>query len=30
MSDMVFGGGSEMMRDGDKDSVWHLMEQGLA
>ncbi|TBU46359.1 high nitrogen upregulated cytochrome P450 monooxygenase 2 [Dichomitus squalens] len=30
MSDMAFGGGSEQMRDGDKDSVWALMEQGLA
>ena len=30
MSDMAFGGGSEQMRDGDQDSVWRLMEQGLA
>ena len=30
MSDMAFGGGSEQMRDGDQDSVWALMEQGLA
>ncbi|KAI1789656.1 high nitrogen upregulated cytochrome P450 monooxygenase 2 [Ganoderma leucocontextum] len=30
MNDMAFGGGSEQMRDGDQDSVWALMEQGLA
>ena len=30
MSDMAFGGGSEQMRDGDKDSIWNTMEQGLA
>ena len=24
-----FGGGSEMLRDGDKDSTWHLLESGL-
>ncbi|KAH9922831.1 high nitrogen upregulated cytochrome P450 monooxygenase 2 [Epithele typhae] len=30
MSDMAFGGGSEQMRDGDKDSIWAIMEQGLA
>ncbi|OBZ71224.1 hypothetical protein A0H81_08431 [Grifola frondosa] len=29
MSDMAFNGGSEMMREGDKDSVWHLIEDGL-
>ncbi|KAH7913197.1 cytochrome P450 [Hygrophoropsis aurantiaca] len=29
MSDMAFGGGSEMLRDGDKDDTWHLLESGL-
>lgn len=29
MSDMAFGGGSEMLRDGDKDNTWHLLESGL-
>ncbi|KAF9237655.1 cytochrome P450 [Melanogaster broomeanus] len=29
MSDMAFGGGSEMVRDGDKDDTWHLLESGL-
>ncbi|KAG2110892.1 cytochrome P450 [Suillus discolor] len=29
MSDMAFGGGSEMLRDGDKDNTWHLLENGL-
>jgi cytochrome P450 len=29
MSDMAFGGGSEMVRDGDKDATWHLLESGL-
>jgi len=29
MSDMAFSGGSEMMRDGDKDDIWHLLESGL-
>ncbi|OBZ68837.1 hypothetical protein A0H81_11384 [Grifola frondosa] len=29
MSDMAFGGGSEMMRDGDGDSIWHLLETGM-
>jgi hypothetical protein len=24
-----FGGGSEMLRDGDKDNTWHLLESGL-
>lgn len=23
-----FGGGSEMMRDGDVDGLWHLLEAG--
>ncbi|KAI5982762.1 cytochrome P450 [Pisolithus marmoratus] len=29
MSDMAFGGGSDMLRDGDKDNTWHLLESGL-
>jgi hypothetical protein len=29
MSDMAFGGGSHMLRDGDKDNTWHLLESGL-
>ncbi|KAF8442381.1 cytochrome P450 [Boletus edulis BED1] len=29
MSDMAFGGGSNMLRDGDKDNTWHLLESGL-
>ncbi|KAJ7865599.1 cytochrome P450 [Mycena olivaceomarginata] len=29
MGDMVFGGGFELMRDGDKDGLWHKMERGL-
>ncbi|KAL1951367.1 hypothetical protein VTO73DRAFT_516 [Trametes versicolor] len=29
MSDMAFGGGSEMMRNGDEGSVWPLLEDGL-
>ncbi|KAH7884698.1 cytochrome P450 [Phlebopus sp. FC_14] len=29
MSDMAFGGGSEMLRDGDRDKTWHLLESGL-
>ncbi|KAH0833285.1 cytochrome P450 [Lanmaoa asiatica] len=29
MSDMAFGGGSNMLRDGDKDKTWHLLESGL-
>ncbi|KAL0954501.1 hypothetical protein HGRIS_003468 [Hohenbuehelia grisea] len=26
MSDMAFGGGSEMMRDGDEGGFWHLLD----
>ncbi|KLO09308.1 high nitrogen upregulated cytochrome P450 monooxygenase 2 [Schizopora paradoxa] len=26
MGDMAFGGGFELMRDGDKDGLWHLLE----
>ncbi|RPD82303.1 high nitrogen upregulated cytochrome P450 monooxygenase 2 [Lentinus tigrinus ALCF2SS1-7] len=29
MSDMAFGGGSEMMLNGDEGSVWPLLETGL-
>ncbi|KAF5379710.1 hypothetical protein D9615_005671 [Tricholomella constricta] len=28
MNDLAFGGGTEMMRDGDVDGLWHLMEAG--
>ncbi|KAF5327372.1 hypothetical protein D9619_004468 [Psilocybe cf. subviscida] len=28
MSDLAFGGGSEMMADGDKSGLWHLLEAG--
>lgn len=24
-----FGGGTEMLRDGDKDGMWRLLKQGL-
>ncbi|CDO71116.1 hypothetical protein BN946_scf184844.g120 [Trametes cinnabarina] len=30
MSDMAYGGGSELLRDGDKDNVWHIIEKGLS
>ncbi|EIW84003.1 high nitrogen upregulated cytochrome P450 monooxygenase 2 [Coniophora puteana RWD-64-598 SS2] len=29
MSDMAFGGGSEMIRDGDVDNTWKLFDSGL-
>ncbi|KAJ6588130.1 cytochrome P450 [Mycena capillaripes] len=29
MGDIAFGGGFELMRDGDKNSLWHKMERGL-
>ncbi|CDO71115.1 hypothetical protein BN946_scf184844.g119 [Trametes cinnabarina] len=29
MCDMAFGGGSELLRDGDKDNVWHLIDDAL-
>ncbi|KAI0344473.1 cytochrome P450 [Trametopsis cervina] len=29
MCDIVFGGGSEMLRDGDKDGLWQNMKDGL-
>ncbi|PIL28313.1 cytochrome P450 [Ganoderma sinense ZZ0214-1] len=28
MSDMVFGGGSEQMRDGDKGDIWAMVDKG--
>ncbi|EJF61644.1 cytochrome P450 [Dichomitus squalens LYAD-421 SS1] len=28
MSDMAFGGGSELMLEGDKDGVWSILQQG--
>ncbi|KAI0628638.1 high nitrogen upregulated cytochrome P450 monooxygenase 2 [Trametes polyzona] len=29
MCDMAFGGGSELLRDGDTDNFWSLLESGL-
>ncbi|KAI8984902.1 high nitrogen upregulated cytochrome P450 monooxygenase 2 [Trametes punicea] len=29
MSDMAFGGGSEMIRDGDRGSNWHVLNEGM-
>ncbi|OJT10336.1 Cytochrome P450 67 [Trametes pubescens] len=29
MSDMTFGGGSEMIRDGSSGSTWHVLEEGI-
>ncbi|KAF7373203.1 Cytochrome P450 [Mycena sanguinolenta] len=29
MGDLAFGGGFELMRDGDSDGLWHMMERGL-
>ncbi|TFK36463.1 high nitrogen upregulated cytochrome P450 monooxygenase 2 [Crucibulum laeve] len=29
MGDIAFGGGFELMRDGDKDNIWHTMETAL-
>lgn len=29
MSDMAFGGGSEMLRDGDLTGQWNLIEAGM-
>ncbi|KAH9888087.1 high nitrogen upregulated cytochrome P450 monooxygenase 2 [Cubamyces lactineus] len=28
MCDMAFGGGSELLRDGDQNNIWHTMEAG--
>ncbi|KAJ3478916.1 hypothetical protein NLI96_g9421 [Meripilus lineatus] len=30
MGDMAFGGGYELMRDGDKDGLWKVVEDGLS
>ncbi|KAJ2984860.1 hypothetical protein NUW54_g10352 [Trametes sanguinea] len=27
--DFIFGGGSELLRGGDKDNIWHIIEDGL-
>jgi hypothetical protein len=29
MNDMAFGGGSEMLRDGDMTGHWALIESGM-
>ncbi|KAJ7266575.1 cytochrome P450 [Mycena rebaudengoi] len=29
MGDIAFGGGFELVRDGDKDGLWHKLERGL-
>ncbi|KAI0688711.1 cytochrome P450 [Cytidiella melzeri] len=29
MGDMAFGGGTEMLRDGDKDGLWKLLKAGM-
>ncbi|THG95018.1 hypothetical protein EW026_g6557 [Hermanssonia centrifuga] len=29
MGDMVYGGGTEMLRDGDKDGLWKALKDGL-
>ncbi|KAH7915811.1 cytochrome P450 [Hygrophoropsis aurantiaca] len=29
MGDLIFGGGFELMRDGDKNGFWHLMEDAI-
>ncbi|KAJ7266574.1 cytochrome P450 [Mycena rebaudengoi] len=29
MGDIAFGGGFELVRDGDKDELWHQLESGL-
>ncbi|KAI0689003.1 cytochrome P450 [Cerioporus squamosus] len=29
MSDMAFGGGSELLKDGDKNNVWSIIEEGM-
>ncbi|KAJ7090898.1 cytochrome P450 [Mycena belliarum] len=29
MGDIAFGGGLELMRDGDREGLWHMMERGL-
>ncbi|KAI0690887.1 high nitrogen upregulated cytochrome P450 monooxygenase 2, partial [Cerioporus squamosus] len=29
MSDMAFGGGSELLKDGDKNNIWSIIEEGM-
>ncbi|RPD57205.1 high nitrogen upregulated cytochrome P450 monooxygenase 2, partial [Lentinus tigrinus ALCF2SS1-7] len=29
MSDMAFGGGSELLKEGDKNNIWSLIEEGM-
>ncbi|RPD58907.1 high nitrogen upregulated cytochrome P450 monooxygenase 2 [Lentinus tigrinus ALCF2SS1-7] len=29
MSDMAFGGGSELLREGDKNNIWSIIEEGM-
>ncbi|KAI0682151.1 high nitrogen upregulated cytochrome P450 monooxygenase 2 [Cerioporus squamosus] len=29
MSDMTFGGGSELLQEGDKNNVWRVLEEGV-
>ncbi|KAJ3539059.1 hypothetical protein NM688_g6420 [Phlebia brevispora] len=29
MGDMIYGGGTEMMRDGDRDGLWKIVRDGL-
>ena len=29
MSDLVFGGGSDMLRKGDNGSVWRVINKGM-
>ncbi|KAJ6457611.1 cytochrome P450 [Mycena sanguinolenta] len=29
MGDIAFGGGFELMRDGDRNGLWHILERGL-
>lgn len=30
MGDMAFGGGTEMLREGDKDGLWKLLKRGMS
>ncbi|KAI0367365.1 high nitrogen upregulated cytochrome P450 monooxygenase 2 [Pilatotrama ljubarskyi] len=29
MCDMAYGGGSELLRDGDEHNIWHTLEEGM-
>lgn len=29
MGDMVFGGGTDMLNDEDKEGLWHMMDEGM-